>query len=192
LTPSAEEARAEARSILAEERFSDSELPRPLRGPLEWLGERLNGVFGAIADVVPGGESVLWLVLAALVLLGALAVGIRLARARGASSPDARSTRAGRLPSAAALERQANQAERDGELELALRLRFRAGVLRLVERRVLDDPSSATTGAIVRRLRSEPFARGAAVFDEVVYGRRAPTNEDARIVREGWKAVLAR
>jgi hypothetical protein len=57
---------------------------------------------------------------------------------------------------------------------------------------MLEDPSSATTGALVRRLRSEPFAQAAVAFDEIVYGRRAPTKEDTRLAREGWQAVLAR
>jgi Domain of unknown function (DUF4129) len=49
-----------------------------------------------------------------------------------------------------------------------------------------------TTGSLVRTHGSELFSAGARAFDEVVYGRRAPTPEDVRRVREGWQAVLAR
>ena len=37
-------AREEAQRILAEDRFHETELPRPLRRPLEWLGERLEPI----------------------------------------------------------------------------------------------------------------------------------------------------
>ncbi len=196
MSESTERAREEAQRILSERRFRETELPRPLRGPLEWLGERLQTIgdaIGRLVEPLPGGSSAAWLILAVVVLLLAAAVATRLVRRRG-PSPDRRDRRA-RVespPDASELERAADAAERAGELERALRLRFQAGVLRLAERRQIDDPSSVTTGALVRRLRSEAFAAGARSFDEVVYGRRAPTHDDARRVRDGWQAVLAR
>lgn len=86
MSGSADQAREQARSILAEERFHESELPRPLHGLLEWLGDRLEPIGGAIGravDVVPGDDSVAWLLAAVLVLVAALLVGLRLIRARG-------------------------------------------------------------------------------------------------------------
>ena len=182
------EAREEAQDILADGRFRESELPRPFERPLNWLGEQFERVFGDL----PGGSAVGWLILAALVLAVALAVGLLLVRSRGPSAV----TRAGRETRSAQadpgrLEREADAAEQAGELELALRLRFRAGVLRLAERRLVDDPDGVTSGALVRLLRSPEFAPAAVAFDEVVYGRRAPTAEDARLAREGWRAALA-
>jgi hypothetical protein len=192
VTPSAEQAREEAQAILDEGRFNEHEVPRPLRGVLEWLGDRLEGAGSAVDELLPGGENVVWLLLAAVTLLAAIAVGLRLARGRApAVSRGPRGGHAWR-DDPAVLEREADEAERKGDLERALRLRFRAGVLRLVERRLLDDPSSVTTGALVRRLRSEPFAQAASSFDEVIYGRRTPTQNDTRLAREGWAAVLAR
>jgi hypothetical protein len=64
-------------------------------------------------------------------------------------------------------------------------------VLRLAERRLVDDPDGVTSGALVRLLRSPEFVPAAIAFDEVVYGRRPPTAEDARLAREGWRAALA-
>jgi len=187
------EAREEAQRILSEGRFNETELPRPLRGVLDWLGDRLQPIGDVVDRVLPGGNNVVWLLLAAIVLALALVFATTLAGRRGPGA-ERRSGRA-RVESAqdaGALEREADAAELAGDLELALRLRFGAGVLRLAERRQLDDPSSITTGALVRRFRSDAFAAGARSFDEVVYGRRPPTPDDARRVREAWEAVLAR
>jgi hypothetical protein len=186
----AAEARQEARDILAEGRFRESELPRPLERPLAWIGDRLESVFGGLD--VPGGPAVGWLLLSALVLGLGLAVGLLLVRSR-APSAVARPGRTGGTDAVdpAQLEREADAAEQSGELERALRLRFRAGVLRLAARRLVDDPDGVTSGALVRLLRSPEFVPAVVAFDEVVYGRRAPTTEDARLAREGWRAALA-
>jgi Domain of unknown function (DUF4129) len=189
------EAREQARRILAEDRFHETDLPRPLRRPLEWLGERLEPVgdlINAIVDPLPGETSAIWLVLAAVVLVAAIFFALRLVRRRGPAAARTRE-QAGveDTVDAGTLEREADSAELAGDLERALRLRFRAGILRLVERRQVDDPALVTTGSLVRRLRSEAFAAGARAFDEVVYGRRVATRDDVRKVREGWQAVLA-
>lgn len=191
MSPSAEQAREQARSILHERRFHDSQLPRPLHGVLSWLGDRLHAVVDALDRVLPGGDSVVWFLLAATVLGFALVVAARLSRARGPGVGRTRPDRAAAVDPDV-LDLQADEAERAGDYELALRLRFRAGTIRLAQRSVLDDPASVTTGGLVRRLRSEPFALAAHRFDEVVYGRRPPTSDDARLVREGWRAVLSR
>jgi hypothetical protein len=190
VSPTAEQAREQARSILDERRFHDSQLPRPLHGLLSWLGDRLHSVVDALDGVLPGGDNVVWLLLAAAVLGFALLVAGRLARARGPGVGRARSDRGTAPVDPDVLDRQADEAERSGDYELALRLRFRAGTIRLARRSIVDDPASVTTGGLVRRLRSEPFALAAHRFDEVVYGRRRPTPDDAQVVREGWRAVL--
>jgi hypothetical protein len=192
VTPEADQARETAREILSERRFHDSQIPRPLHGVLDWLGDRVRTVADALDDVLPGSENVVWLLLAALALAFALLVASRLAAARGPAVTRARGAGGRGVIDPAALEREADEAERAGDLERALRLRFRAGILRLAERRVVGDPGSVTTGSLVRRLRSEPFSLAARAFDEVVYGRRSPTVDDARLAREGWQAVLAR
>jgi len=188
-----EQARAAAERILSARQYHETELPRPLRGVLDWLGDRLQPIGGLVDRILPGGENVVWLVLAAVVLLLAIVFATRLVgkRGPGAERGFAQARAVGSLD-AAQLERDADAAESAGDLERALRLRFRAGVLRLLERRQLDDGTSITTGALVRRFRSDAFAAGARSFDEVVYGRRQPTPDDARRVREAWEAVLAR
>lgn len=185
---SAPEAREEARRILAESRFHETDLPRPFARPLGWLGERLR----EILPDLPGGPAVGWLVLGALVLALGLVVGLMLVRTR-APAALARSgkTRGPALLDPAQLEREADAAEREGDLERSLRLRFRAGVLRLAQRRIVDDPDAVTSGTLVRLLRSPDFDQAARAFDEVVYGRRPPTAEDARLSRAAWQTVLA-
>ena len=191
------DAREEAREILAEDRFHETELPRPLRRPLEWLGDRLEPIWDFFEPIVRPLSQVSWLVwlaLAVAVLLVVVWLATRLVLSRGPAAPRPRAGSRAEEESAdaATLEHLADTAERAGELERALRLRFRAGILRLVERRQLDDPEVVTTGSLVRTHRSELFSAGARAFEEVVYGRRAPTPEDVRRVREGWQAVLAR
>ena len=188
-----DQARAEAQRILSERRFHETELPRPLQGVLDWLGDRLRPIGDLVDRVLPGGDNIVWLVVATAVLLLAIFLATRLVRRRGPGAERGRAEARGVANlDAAQLEQEANAAENAGDLERALRLRFRAGVLRLMERRQLEDATSITTGALVRRFRSDAFAAGARSFDEVVYGRRQPTPDDARRVREAWEAVLAR
>jgi hypothetical protein len=71
-----------------------------------------------------------------------------------------------------------------------LRLRFRAGLLRLGRARVLPLRESLTTAEARRALRSPPFNALARTHDEVVYGGRVAVAQDARDSREGWRTVL--
>ena len=190
----AEEERREAREVLAERRFHGAELPRPFAGPLEWLGEKLDPVIDWINDrgtVLPGGPAVLWTFLAALVMLLAAAlasVSIRrrtlaIERARAAKLPPADDPRA--------LEREAERAEREGDWERAVRLRFRAGLLRLDRRRVIVYRPSLTTGEVARATGSPAFREVGERFDAIAYGGRPAEREDAEHARRTWAEVLA-
>jgi hypothetical protein len=188
------DARAAARDILAEGRFHARDTPRPFRGVLEWLGDRLQTVgnfFDRLAAYLPGGRSVLALLFAALVVLAAILVSTRLARRRGSAAvAEQRRRRARGAPGPDELEREAAEAERRGELELALRLRFRAGLLRLDRARTISFRDSMTSGEVARELRSADFDRLASTFDEVVYGRREAGLPDLDASREYWARVL--
>ena len=125
-------ARDAARDILSDRRFRSEPAPRPLRGPLDWIGDRLQPVvdwIGRRAGVRAG------LVVARRSRSRSVAGhrrahrrGRRTAGAsrRGAARRRRRATRR-RAEDPDALERAADEAERDGDLERALRLRFRAG-----------------------------------------------------------------
>jgi len=190
-SPAADRARAHA--ILQERRFKGTDLPRPLQKPLEWLGDKLQPVLDWIDDRgtrVPGGPVALWMVLAAGVLLAAGTLtgtsirrrALAIERARAAALPEAED------PSA--LERAAERAERDGDYEHAVRLRFRAGLLRLDRRRILAYRPSLTTGEVARAIHAPAFHDVGVRFDEIAYGGRPAEAEDAAAARQGWNDVL--
>lgn len=192
-SPPAADARREARRILSERRYRGSEVPRPLHRVLVWLGDRfhfLHRFFDWTARLV-GGRSVLWTIIAVLVVALAawLAVGLAKRRSRR-ESDDARIAAAERSLDPNELERLAGEAERRGDLEIALRLRFRAGLLRLGHAHALELRPSLTTREARRALRSPRFDRLARSFDEVVYGRRSPRAEDVADARAEWPRVL--
>lgn len=192
MTPA--EARAEAHRILAERRFHGTSIPRPLHGLLHWIGRHLHFLerFWTWLGNLVGGRDVLWTIVAAAVVAFATWALVRLAQLRG---------RADRLAAAQAaaehgmdpdeLERLAVEAEHRGDLEIALRLRFRAGLLRLARARVLPARPSLRTLEARRVLRNPRFDRLARDFDEVVYGRRPVRAEDLAAARDEWPHVLA-
>jgi Domain of unknown function (DUF4129) len=192
---SPDEARQRAHEILEERRFTGADVPRPFAGPLEWLGDRLEPIadwFDDLGSSVPGGPIVLWMILAALVIVAAGAITSTTIRRRAIAVERAR---AAALPAAEdphALEREADRAERDGDFERAVRLRFRAGLLRLDRRRVIEYRPSLTTGEVARAVGSPAFREVGERFDSIAYGGRAAEREDAEHARRGWAEVLAR
>jgi hypothetical protein len=185
------DARTDARDILAQRKYHGSSVPRPLHGVLVWIGEKIAAFGRAIDGLVPGPPFVAWLILAALVVLIASTLSTRTARRRaGRHLEGAAAAFHGREEDPRELERTADEAERAGDIELALRLRFRAGLIRLARARAIPRRESLTTGEVRRILRSPQFDRLAATFDEVVYGRRAAAREDVEAARAEWPLVL--
>ena len=187
-------ASADAREIVSERRFRGTDVPRPFRRFVEWLGAQLRPAGAAVdrlAGWIPGGRSTLWTVLGGLVVVGAALAASRVARRRAAAAVEAAPARAGASGlDPARLEREANEAERRGDLETAFRLLFRAGLVRLHRARAIVLRESLTTGQVRRRLDLREFDRLAASFDEVVYGGRRPQAEDVEAFRRGWTTVL--
>jgi hypothetical protein len=187
------QAREEARHILAERRFRGTSLPRPFHGFFSWLARHLNFVVRGWhwLAVRLGGAIVLWVILGLAVLAIALFVGTRLAQRRTEVEAGLGRRTRGRREDPGELERLADEAEGRGDLEVALRLRFRAGLLRLGRARALPLRPSLRTREARRALRSSRFDRLARDFDEVVYGRRPPRPEDVAAARTEWPALLA-
>ena len=187
-------ARQEARRILAERRFNPRPPPRPFRGILRRIGNALaapvRAVLRPLGRLLPGFGTLPWYVLAFLVVAGAGVVAFRLAQGRSRprfSAPG----RAGRAPvSPEELEAEAERAEARGELEMALRLRFRAGLLRLDRVGAVRQRPGLTNAAVSRALRSRTFDALAWDFDEVVYGGRPATAGDVEEARGSWPRVL--
>jgi len=186
----------DARRILAGRRFHETAVPRPLHRPLRWFGGKLDalgGPFRSLAKHIPGGATTLWMILAALVLGAAAFFATALARRRSVSAIE-RSRRAAESEHVdpGRLEREADEAERRGELELALRLRFRAGLARLSQAKTIPPERSLTSGDVRRMLGLPEFDGLASSFDAVVYGRRPPSAADVEASRTGWRTVLER
>ena len=189
------QARQDAEGVLDARRFQPSQVPRPFAGTLRTLGrwlepvaEPLGALWGRIMASVPAR-----LGLVAVVFALALLISLRLV---GRRSPGAvrRSRRLGSDGDGLdpdELERRAVEAERAGELDRAVRLRFVAGVLRLDEAGVVTYRSSLTTGQLRARVPARTFAELAAAFDEIAYGGRPAAEADVRAATEGWPRVLA-
>ena len=194
---SPEAAHRAARAILAEGRFHQPPVPDPLHGVLEWVGHAITNPFGSIGDLItrlgkdfPGGVAGVWALGAVILLIavGLLAMrrartqlGVALELAGGASHRE----------TPAELERQAARAERGERWDEAVRLRFRAGILRLGERLELTTTDTIPNHMIARRLQSRRFDSLAERFDEVAYGGGTATAEDAEQQRKEWPELLS-
>jgi hypothetical protein len=198
--PTAAGARSRAASIVAEQRFHGSSTPRPLHGVLTAIGKAVKVVLDPIGRLidrlgghVPGGAPAVWLLLAALVLAAAALFTSRAVRRRGAEVERLRGMGVG-APGGldpAALERAADEAERAGDLEHAVRLRFQAGLLRLDGVRAIEFRDSMTTTEVSHALDSPAFDELALTFEEVAYGGRDALPPDVDAARRGWPALLA-
>ena len=187
----AAEAREQAREILGQRRYEEADVPRPFRDPLSWLGGRLEDLGVWLGDRVdgldgalPGGSWVVWVLLAAVVAGGTVLLARAVVRRRSRMADEREEARVARVLEPRELEREADDAERDGAFDRAVRLRFRAGVMRL---RVAE---GATTRTIAADLRSEAFDALGEDFDAVAYGGRPATGRDAETARERWREVL--
>jgi hypothetical protein len=197
--------RAEADRILQQERFQQADVPRPFKGVLEALADFFDPVirfidrvltavrdfFTDVSEEVPGGPLVMWVLLAILVLGLTFWLSQRMVGRRAREGmTNLKAARAGRSNDPKKLEAEANDAERRGDHELAIRLRFRAGLLRLGLAKVIPFRPSLTTGELRRLLTSPDFDRLGADFDEIVYGGRHAGPDDVAAARAGWEQVL--
>ncbi|MDQ3916096.1 MAG: DUF4129 domain-containing protein [Actinomycetota bacterium] len=190
------EAQEAARRILAERRFRAPDVPRPLEGLLDPLGRFLRDAWEAVAetldDLLPGPRSVVWTVLGAAVVAAAVAVAAQISRRRGVQQAAGAGTGAGSSGGvdAGAIEAMAEEAERKQDFAAAVRLRFRAGLLKLEAAGHIRHTESTTSREVARRLRSPRFDHLTAVFDQIVYGGRPATAADAETSRSEWDALL--
>jgi hypothetical protein len=188
------DARGKAADILDERRFHESRVPRPLHGVLEWLGDKLRLAarpLDWLAARLPGGWITLWVAIAGLIVALAAWIAAGLVRRRGGRLLDAASARrTGRAPDPDRLDRDAAAAESRGDLELALRLRFRAGLIRLARAEVIPGHEPLTSGQLRRLVSSRSFHRLSLDLDEVVYGDVPASAEQVGRARESWPHVL--
>jgi hypothetical protein len=200
-------ARQQARDILAKPpyRTTPAHTPRPLAGVLHAIGRALNAAIGRPARwvyrhllvhvghgfrVAFGGW---WVVVvgALAVALGA-AVAVLIVRRRARIS--AREPRAGSVEGGTEdpdeIERRAALAEGSGDHETAVRLRFRAGLLRLQGQGVIADQDAHTDRQLSAMLHSPTFDALAGRHEMIVYAGDRATAADAATARARWPHVL--
>ncbi|HEX3618417.1 MAG TPA: hypothetical protein VHU61_17860 [Solirubrobacteraceae bacterium] len=188
-------ARRAAAAIVAEGRFHPSSVPDPLHGVVTWVGNAVVDPFNAIGQliarlgrIVPGGVAGLWAVGALLLLLGVSLLFARRARYQLGQAFQELGIDHRQTP--AELEREAAAAERAQRWDDAVRLRFRAGILRLGERLELGSTETVPNHMLGRLLHSRRFDSLAARFDELVYGGGSATAADAEQQRREWPELL--
>jgi hypothetical protein len=189
-----DEARRVAHDILGGRQYHAAPTPRPLRHQLTWIGDRAHDFvewIGRGFAHIPRGAAFTF---AAVVLGMLIYIIVRYARGRR-GRPDT-GAGAGAVGADAAedpreLERAADGAERAGRLDEALRLRFRAGLLRLGARGAIKYRPSVTTNEVRRVLGSETFDELARTFEAVAYGGRDAVEPDVASARRDWPRVVA-
>ena len=187
-----DEARRVARNILGGRQYHASPAPRPLRKQLSWIGDRVHGVadwFGRVISDIPG-----WFLLSAaavVIVLVIVYVAIRASGRRAAPEGRGHAGGAADTEDPRELEQAADEAERAGRLDDALRLRFRAGLLRLGARGAIQYRPSVTTNEVRRVLGSETFDELARTFESVAYGGRDAAAPDLDAARTDWPRVVA-
>jgi hypothetical protein len=191
-------AREAAQAILGESRFHPPAVPRPLHGLLHAIGTALRApahfvarVVADLAGVIPGGAPVVWILVALAVIATGVLIARRYSRLALLRVGEDAGSGTGRPVQAAELMRWAEQAEREGRLEAAVRLRFRAGLASLNERGVIPAPAATPTTGVAERLQSQRFDGLARRFEEIAYGAGRAAAADLEDARQGWSAVLA-
>jgi hypothetical protein len=188
-------ARQAARSILSEGRFHSSSVPDPLHGVLVRIGQLVDDplsavgrLFHRLGSVLPGGVAGAWAAAAGLVIVLTGGLALHRARTRLANTETASEVA---HPLAGDLERAAERAEREGRWDEAVRLRFRAGILRLGELDGYRHTDATPNHSLARMLGSESFDQLTRRFDEIVYGGQEATSVDAEAQRRAWPELIA-
>ncbi|HMJ77482.1 MAG TPA: DUF4129 domain-containing protein, partial [Iamia sp.] len=184
------EAREQARLVLEGDRYQAEDVPRPLRGVLQWIGERVSDVGRPLVDALSTPAGLVFALLVVGATTAALVVAVVRRRNRAVTDDEVVRRRARSLDPAA-LEHEADRAEAEGDLAAAVRLRFRAGVVRLEQAGAVPARADATTARLVGRVGVPAFAPLARSFDEVAYGGRPATPDDVAAARRDWPEVLA-
>lgn len=189
--------RTRAAEVLEQDEYHEPDLPRPFREPLQWLGDRITALWdGAVSLLSPVfGTRGAALVLVAAVGAALVALIIRLATRRSVAA-----TRAGVEghflvdPSLDPddLERRADEASRSGDHAAAVRLRYEAGLLRLLRSGRLELRAETTASDAARQVDDPAMDELTTSFEEIVYGGRPATPADDDAARDGWRRLLGR
>ncbi len=202
------QARRQAQEILAKPPFkthTSSPTPRPFAGVLHFLGKWIDRILGPVvrflrkdllSPVGNGFDNIFghWWPYVLGVILLLLGFGVSWIMIRRRQRINAVPTISGLLGSSALedpleLEQAAEEAESKGYLADAIRLRFRAGLLRLEKDGVIANLSIRTVRELVTKLSSPTFNLLATRYEEIVYAKMMPDNSDVDQARLGWPIV---
>lgn len=193
----ADRAREEAERILSQDKYQPARRG-PAEGLLERFGDWLVDVFGPVLRPIGRALGAVWeslfgrLTLLALGLAVVAVIVVLIGRRR-------RVRAVGRLSPGAlfaedddpdVLEAEARRAAAAGDHGRAVRLRFRAGLVRLHRGGKVRIRPSMTTREIGRAVASERFDDLGRTFDRVVYGDDEAAPADSAAAEDGWRSVL--
>jgi hypothetical protein len=152
-------------------------------------GDRASGSSAGDGAAPPLGVSTpVALLLAALTVLLAVAASV-IASRRALPPGESRDPRPA-AGSPRALEREADAAAASGDWAEGIRLRFRAGLLRLGDARVLDLRPSLTSGEVARTVPSQRVPPLVSSFERVAYGGGDGSREEYESARREWPAAV--
>jgi Domain of unknown function (DUF4129) len=188
-------ARRAARDIVGSRRFRPESVPKPLEGVLTWIGDRLEPlgrIFSPVVDFFSHGIGLAVFITLLVAVVAAIAYQLSRTRMTNAARIK-RGSRPG--PGTVSLdpdqlERDAAAAEAAGDLDLAIRLRFRAGLLRLDRVGAIHYRPSLTSSQVARTIRSRDFEELAGTFDAIAYGGKPADPADLVDARDRWPRVL--
>ena len=196
---SPEEVRRGADEILSRPEFQAP--PRSLyQQVLDWIGDRIGDVVGALVSGGAGGLVAWALLVAAIALLGYLllrAVQRDRRQPPGAASGANPVLDADAARPADAWLAEAARFEAEERWRESLRCRYRALVATLASRGVVEEVPGRTTGeyrTLVRRSRpavDEPFTGATDLFERAWYGSQETGPEDASAFRDLADRVTA-
>lgn len=130
-----------------------------------------------------------------LIAVGVIAVLVARSIAKGRmrfETEEERRTQVDERGDAAGLERLAAEAAEQGRYDDAVRLQFRAGLLRLDDLEVIDFEPTIPTGAVRTAVRLTEFDDVAAQFERVAYSDYEASSDDLPAQATGWRAILGR
>jgi hypothetical protein len=198
-------ARHQARQILSGSQYQTrpERSFRPFAGVLGAIGRFFHRVFaplwrflvdhlfhpvsGPLSDVLGNWWPllVLFVALIAGVLVGRIVIKRRSVRSRTV----AREITDAEFEDPDGLDVMARQAELDGDMQAAVRLRFRAGVIRLERMGVINRAPTLTDRELSRSLRSDTFDALASDLESIVYGGATATEQQAADALSGWSKI---
>jgi hypothetical protein len=151
------------------------------------IGHGLAAAFDWVARRIGAGVALALCLVALAVAVAALASLMLRRRARlGALRPERQAVR-GEDPRQ--LDLDADSAEAAGDLETAVRLRFRAGLARLERGGLVAGRDTKTSADLAAVLRSPAFEQLAADLESIVYAGNEAGAEQAAAARALWPRV---